>query len=125
MAPRLARPRQGLALDLVEGTPETSAGDGTSSGVSSRSTELSSPPPWERPATVHDVGGEENMRLPFENGISSLPADLGVAEQNANMSRTMDEDEAFADQREIRQHVFFFCRHHSQRCLIKEELMAD
>ena len=22
-------------------------------------------------------------------------------------------------------HLFFFCRHHSQRCLIKEELMAD
>ena len=59
----LASQRQGLALDLVEGTPETFAGDGMSSGVSSRSTDLSSPPPWERPATVHDSGGEENMRL--------------------------------------------------------------
>ena len=59
----LASRRQGSALDLVEGRLETFAGDGMSSGVFFRSTELSSPPPWERPATVHDVGGEENMRL--------------------------------------------------------------
>ena len=59
----LASPRLGSALDLVEGTPETFAGDGMSLRVSFRSTDLSSLPPWERPATVHDVGGEENMRL--------------------------------------------------------------